>query len=240
MTPTMNADPVALVTGASRGIGEAIAIRLVKAGYRVAGLSTSGRAPEGVKAYKADIRYADQVDQVYTSIEAELGSISILVANAGITRDALLMRMDEESWNDVIETNLSGTYRMVRRAIRPMVKNRFGRIVLISSVSAMHGAAGQVNYAASKSGLIGMARALTREVASRDITVNVVAPGFIETEMTDILDDKTKENYLAQIPAGRPGKVDDVAHLVEFLVHRQSSYISGALIPVDGGLGMGY
>lgn len=173
-------------------------------------------------------------------MESELGPVEILVANAGITRDGLVMRMSEDDWLGVIDVNLSGTYRLIRRAVRGMVRQKFGRIVAISSVVAMHGSPGQINYASSKAGLIGMVRSLTRELGSRNVTANVIAPGFIQTAMTDVLDEQTKKAYLSQIPAGRLGEVDDVADAVQFLVSDAASYISGAVLPVDGGLGMGY
>lgn len=242
MSETVNtvSGRVAVVTGASRGIGAAIAEMLRDAGYRVAGFSSSGKAPEGVLAVACDITDAAAVDGAFSQVEAEFGPVEVLVANAGVTRDTLLMRMSDDDWDQVIDVNLSGTYRVVRRAVRGMVKQRFGRIVAISSVVAMLGSAGQVNYASSKAGLIGMARSVTREVGGRGITFNVVTPGFIQTAMTEVLDEATQKSYAQRIPAGRMGAVDDVANAVKFLVSDETGYISGAVLPVDGGLGMGF
>lgn len=240
MTATPTDSRVALVSGASRGIGAAIATSLLTSGYRVAGLSTSGKAPEGVLAITCDITDPAAIDQAYAQVEAELGPVEILVANAGITRDGLLMRMSEQDWDEVIDVNLTGSYRLIRRAVRAMVKARFGRIVAISSVVGLKGSAGQVNYAASKSGLIGMCRSVARELGSRGITANVITPGFVQTQMTEVLDDSTQAAYLAQVPLGRPGQVDDIAAAVKFLVSDEAGYITGAILPVDGGLGMGY
>ena len=230
---------VALVTGASRGIGAAIATDLIARGYRVAGLSASGRAPEGVLAVACDVADSQAVDNAFRGVEEKLGPVEVLVANAGITRDTLLMRMSDADWDQVIDVNLTGAFNVVRRASRPMVRARHGRIVVISSVVATLGSAGQVNYAASKAGLIGMARSVARELGGRGVTCNVVAPGFITTDMTEVLDEATRERYLSQIPVGRMGAVSDVAHAVAFLVDDASSYINGAVLPVDGGLGMG-
>lgn len=231
---------VALVTGGNRGIGRAIAERLVAEGYRVAATSRSGEVPEGVLGVPCDITDQGQVDAAFATIEQQLGPVEVLVANAGITRDTLLMRMKDDDWDAVIETNLTGTFRVVRGAVRSMMKARFGRIIMISSVVGLLGGAGQVNYAASKSGLVGMARSITREVGSRGITANVIAPGFIETDMTAKLSDDLVAKYTAQIPLGRLGAVDDIAHTVAFLAGDQAGYISGAVLPVDGGLGMGH
>lgn len=230
---------IALVTGASRGIGAAIATDLLDRGYRVAGLSASGRAPEGVLAIACDVADPQQVDAAFRRIEQDLGPVEVLVANAGITRDTLLMRMSDEDWHRVLEVNLTGAFHTIRRATRPMVRARFGRIVVVSSVVAALGSAGQVNYAASKAGLVGLARSVARELGGRGVTCNVVAPGFIATDMTEVLDEDTRQRYLIQIPTGRIGAVDDIAHAVSFLVDDASSYINGAVLPVDGGLGMG-
>ena len=187
-----------------------------------------------------DVTDPDQVDAAFAQVESSLGNVEVLVANAGVTRDTLLMRMSDDDWNQVIATNLTGAFRVARRAARSMIRAKFGRIVFISSVVGMTGSAGQVNYAASKSGLVGMARSLARELGSRGITANAVAPGFIETDMTAELGADQVKRYAEQIPLGRFGSVDDVAGTVEFLVSEAAGYITGALIPVDGGLGMGH
>ncbi|SDB90966.1 3-oxoacyl-[acyl-carrier-protein] reductase [Raineyella antarctica] len=231
---------VALVTGGNRGIGRAIAARLLADGYRVAATSRNGDVPEGVLGVPCDITDQEQVEAAFATIEKELGPVEVLVANAGITRDTLLMRMKDDDWDAVIDTNLTGTFRVVRRASRGMMKARFGRIVLISSVVGLLGSAGQVNYAASKSGLVGMARSVARELGSRGVTANVVAPGFISTDMTDSLSDDLVAKYNAQIPVGHLGAVDDIANAVAFLAGDGAGYISGAVLPVDGGLGMGH
>jgi len=230
---------VALVTGTSRGIGAAIAAHLLEAGYRVAGTSRTGTAPEGVLGIACDITDPEQVDAAYQRIEAELGPVEVLVANAGVTRDGLMAMMKDEAWQEVIDTNLSGTFRTVRRAVRPMTRARFGRIVLISSVSAYVGTPGQVNYAASKAGLIGMARSVAGELGSRNITCNVVAPGFVRTDMTEELSDDVKADYLKRIPLRRAAEVDDIAAAVRFLCSDEAGYITGVVLPVDGGIGMG-
>jgi 3-oxoacyl-[acyl-carrier protein] reductase len=231
---------VVLVTGGSRGIGRGISARLRDAGHRVAATYRSGDVPDGVLGVECDVTAPGQVEAAFTAVESELGPVEILVANAGITRDTLLMRMSDEDWDTVIRTNLTGAFRVARRAARPMIRGRFGRIVFISSVVGQLGSAGQVNYAASKSGLVGLARSLARELGSRGVTANVIAPGFIETDMTAELGEDLKGKYAEQIPLGRMGTVDDIAATVEFLVGDGASYITGALIPVDGGLGMGH
>jgi len=231
---------VVLVTGGSKGIGRGIAVRLRDAGHRVAATYRSGDVPDGVLGVTCDVTDPEQVEAAFASVEAQLGPVEIVVANAGITRDTLLMRMSDEDWETVIGTNLTGAFRVARRAARPMIRARFGRIVFISSVVGQLGSAGQVNYAASKSGLVGLARSLARELGSRGVTANVVAPGFIETDMTAELSEDLKGKYAEQIPLGRMGTVDDIAATVEFLVGDGAGYISGALIPVDGGLGMGH
>jgi 3-oxoacyl-[acyl-carrier protein] reductase len=189
---------------------------------------------------QCDVTDPGQVEAAFAQVESALGNVEVLVANAGITRDTLLMRMSDEDWDQVIATNLTGAFRVARRAARPMIRGRFGRIVFISSVVGQMGSAGQVNYAASKSGLVGMARSLARELGSRGVTANVVAPGFIETDMTAELSDDLVKKYAEQIPLGRLGSVADIAGTVEFLVSDAASYITGAVIPVDGGLGMGH
>ena len=229
-----------LITGGNRGIGYAIAEEFLAQGHRVAVTARSGEGPAGSLTVRADVTDAASVDEAFTAVEAELGPVEVLIANAGITRDTLVMRMSDEDFTAVIDTNLSGTFRVVKRASKGMLKARFGRIVLLSSVVGMLGSAGQVNYAASKSGLIGMARSLTRELGSRNITTNVVAPGFIETDMTAELSEAQQAEYLKSIPAGRYGSTAEVAQVIAWLASDDAAYISGAVIPVDGGLGMGH
>ncbi len=231
---------VALVTGGNRGIGRAIAARLVAEGYRVAATSRSGEVPEGVLGVPCDITDQAQVEAAFATVEKELGPVEVLVANAGITRDTLLMRMKDDDWDAVIDTNLTGSFRVVRRAARGMMKARFGRIILISSVVGLIGSAGQVNYAASKAGLVGLARSVARELGSRGVTANVITPGFIATDMTAELGDDLVAKYSGQIPVGHLGQVDDIANAVAFLAADAAGYISGAVLPVDGGLGMGH
>ncbi|MFP5283116.1 MAG: 3-oxoacyl-ACP reductase FabG, partial [Actinomycetes bacterium] len=189
---------------------------------------------------QCDITLADEVDAAFAEVEDRLGPVEVLVANAGITRDTLLMRMSDQDWDAVLATNLTGAFRVARRAARPMMRARFGRVVFISSVVGQLGSAGQVNYAASKAGLVGLARSLARELGSRGVTANVVAPGFIETAMTAELGEELVARYREQVPLGRLGSVDDVAACVEYLVSDAAGYITGALVPVDGGLGMGH
>lgn len=236
----MSESRVVLVTGGSKGIGRAMAEAFRDAGYRVAATYRSGGVPDGVLGVTCDITDQGQVDQAFDTIEAELGPVEVLVANAGVTKDTLLMRMSDDDWSDVIDTNLTGTFRVVRRASRPMMRGRFGRVILISSVVGLLGSPGQINYSSSKSALVGMARSLTRELGTRNITANVVAPGFIETDMTAVLGEDTIADYKKRIPAGRLGSVDDVAKAVLFLAGDSTGYISGAVLPVDGGLGMGH
>ncbi|QTV80806.1 3-oxoacyl-ACP reductase FabG [Microbacterium sp. NIBRBAC000506063] len=231
---------VVLVTGGNRGIGRAIAERFVRDGYRVAVTARSGEGPEGTLTVRADVTDAAAVDAAFTEVEAQLGPVEILVANAGITKDTLLMRMTEDDFDSVVATNLGGTFRVVKRASKGMLRARFGRVILISSVVGLYGSAGQVNYAASKSALVGFARSLTRELGGRGITANVVAPGFIETDMTAELPQETQKQYKANIPAGRFATADEVAGVVTWLSGDDAAYISGAVIPVDGGLGMGH
>jgi 3-oxoacyl-[acyl-carrier protein] reductase len=231
---------VVLVTGGSKGIGQGIAVRLAQAGHRVAATYRSGDVPQGVVGVQCDVTDPGQVEAAFAHVESAIGTVEVLVANAGITRDTLLMRMSDEDWDQVIATNLTGAFRVARRAARPMIRGRFGRIVFISSVVGQMGSAGQVNYAASKSGLVGMARSLARELGSRGVTANVVAPGFVETDMTAELGEDLVKKYAEQIPLGRLGSVDDIAGTVEFLASDAAGYITGAVIPVDGGLGMGH
>jgi 3-oxoacyl-[acyl-carrier protein] reductase len=229
-----------LVTGGNRGIGRAIALAFAAAGHRVAVTARNGSGPEGVLTVQADVTDAASVDAAFTAVEAQLGPVEVVVANAGITRDMLLLRMSEEDFDAVVATNLGGSFRVVKRASKGMLRARFGRVILISSVVGLLGSAGQVNYAASKAALVGFARSLTRELGGRGITANVVAPGFIETDMTAALPEETQKEYRGRIPAGRFGSVDEVAAAVLWLAGDDAGYISGAVIPVDGGLGMGH
>lgn len=229
-----------LITGGNRGIGYAIAEEFLELGHRVAVTARSGEGPSGSLTVRADVTDAASVDRAFTTVESELGPVEVLIANAGVTRDTLLLRMSEDDFTSVIDTNLSGAFRVVKRASKGMLKARFGRIVLVSSVVGMLGSAGQVNYSASKSGLIGMARSLTRELGSRNITANVVAPGFIETDMTAALPEAQQAEYLKSIPAGRFATPREVSRVIAWLASDDAAYISGAVIPVDGGLGMGH
>ncbi|MCC3283431.1 MULTISPECIES: beta-ketoacyl-ACP reductase [Arthrobacter] len=229
-----------LVTGGNRGIGLAIAKAFVEAGDKVAITYRSGEVPEGMLGVKADVTDMASVDAAFTEVEAAHGPVEVLVANAGITRDTLLLRMSEDDFTDVVDTNLTGAFRVVKRASKGMLKLRRGRVVLISSVVGLYGSPGQVNYAASKAGLIGIARSLTRELGSRNITANVVAPGFIDTDMTRALPEDTQKSYLSSIPAGRFADPSEVAGVVRWIAGPEAGYISGAVIPVDGGLGMGH
>jgi len=236
----MSTDRVVLVTGGNRGIGRAIAERFVAQGYKVAVTARSGEGPEGTLTVRADVTDAAAVDAAFTEVENTLGPIGIVVANAGITKDTLLLRMTEDDFDSVVATNLGGAFRVVKRASRGMVRARWGRVILISSVSGLYGSPGQINYASSKSGLVGFARSLTRELGARGITANVVAPGFIETDMTAVLPEDTQAEYKKSIPAGRFATPDEVAGVVTWIASDDAAYISGAVIPVDGGLGMGH
>ena len=229
-----------LVTGANRGIGRTIAEKFLASGDKVASIYRSGELPDGVLGVKGDVTDTASVDAAFDEIEAAHGPIEVLVANAGVTRDGLLMRMSDEDFETVLDVNLTGAFRCVRRASKGMIRLRRGRIVLISSVIGLYGGPGQVNYAASKAGLVGLARSVTRELAGRGITANVVAPGFIETDMTAALPEATQESYKAAIPAGRFATTDEVAGVVHFLASDAAAYVSGAVVPVDGGLGMGH
>ncbi|MEY3406819.1 MAG: 3-oxoacyl-ACP reductase FabG [Actinomycetota bacterium] len=231
---------VVLVTGGNRGIGKSIAETFIAAGYKVAVTVRSGEGPSGSLSVKADVRDAQSLDAAFAEVEQQLGPIEILVANAGITKDTLLMRMTDEEFEEVIDTNLSGSFRVLRRATKSMIKAKFGRVILVGSVVALLGSPGQVNYSSSKSGLIGMARSLTRELAGRGITANVVAPGFIDTDMTAELSEELQAEYRKRIPAGRFASPEEVAKVVLWLASDDAAYISGAVIPVDGGLGMGH
>jgi 3-oxoacyl-[acyl-carrier protein] reductase len=236
----MSADRVVLVTGGNRGIGRAIAERFVAAGYKVAVTTRSGEGPEGTLTVNADVTDSAAVDAAFTEVEQKLGPVEIVVANAGITKDTLLLRMTEDDFDSVVATNLGGAFRVVKRASKGMLRARWGRVILISSVVGLYGSAGQINYSSSKSGLVGFARSLTRELGGRGITANVVAPGFIETDMTAALPDETQAEYKRSIPAGRFATSDEVAGVVTWLASDDAAYISGAVIPVDGGLGMGH
>jgi 3-oxoacyl-[acyl-carrier protein] reductase len=229
-----------LVTGGNRGIGLAIAQAFAKQGDRVAVTHRGSGAPEGLFGVECDITDNAAVDAAFTAVEAELGPVEVLVANAGITDDTLLLRMTEEQFTRVLDTNLTGAFRCSKRASAKMLRAKWGRIIFISSVVGLYGGPGQVNYAASKAGLIGMARSITRELGTRNITANVVAPGFIDTEMTDVLPEARKAEIIKAIPAGRLARPDEVAAAVTWLASDASGYISGAVIPVDGGLGMGH
>jgi 3-oxoacyl-[acyl-carrier protein] reductase len=229
-----------LVTGGNRGIGLAIARALAADGDAVAVTHRSGEPPEGLFGVRCDVRDTASVDAAFTEVEQQQGPVEVLVANAGLTRDQLLLRMSDDDFGAVLDTNLTGAFRCVRRASKGMIRLRRGRIVLISSVVGLYGSPGQVNYAASKAGLVGIARSVTRELAGRGITANVVAPGFIETDMTAGLPEDTKAAYVKAIPAGRFAQAEEVAAAVRFLASDAAAYVSGAVLPVDGGLGMGH
>lgn len=233
---------VALVTGGARGIGLACAVALADAGHRVA-VTYRTSPPDaatsaGLTAVRCDVTDADDVEAAYATVEEALGPVEILVSNAGITRDGLLLRMSEGDFADVLDTNLTGGYRVLRRGVRSMVRARWGRVVLISSVVGLGGQAGQANYAASKAGLVGLARSVAKELAGRNVTVNVVAPGPVETDMIDALSEKRQEEIRSVVPLGRFATTAEVAATVRFLASHEAGYITGAVIPVDGGLSM--
>ncbi|GAB3578454.1 beta-ketoacyl-ACP reductase [Leifsonia lichenia] len=236
----MTTQRTVLVTGGNRGIGYAIAEEFLAQGHRVAVTARSGDGPEGALTVRADVTDSAAVDAAFAEIEEKLGPVEVVVANAGITRDTLLMRMTDEDFDTVVDTNLGGSFRVVKRASKGMLKARFGRIVFISSVVGLYGSAGQVNYAASKAGLVGMARSITRELGARGITANVVSPGFIETDMTAALPETQQAEYKRNIPAARFATANEVAKVVAWVAGEDAGYISGAVIPVDGGLGMGH
>ncbi len=230
-----------LVTGGNRGIGLAIARAFQDGGDNVVITHRSGQPPEGLRGVTAEVTDTASVDAAFTDAEEIFGGpVDVLVANAGITKDTLLMRMSDDDFGSVIDTNLTGAFRCARRAVKGMIRKRKGRIVLISSVVGLYGAPGQTNYSASKSGLVGLARSISRELGGRGITANVVAPGFIDTEMTAVLPEDQKKAYLASIPAGRFATPEEVAAVVRFVASEEAAYITGAVIPVDGGLGMGH
>lgn len=229
-----------LVTGGNRGIGFAIAEEFVSAGYKVAVTARSGSGPAGSLTVRADVTDSASLDAAIAQVEAELGPIEVLVANAGITKDTLLMRMSDEEFESVVNTNLNGVFRVLKRVTKSMLKAKFGRVILIGSVVGLLGSAGQVNYSATKSALVGIARSVTRELGGKNITANVVAPGFIDTDMTAELSEELVQNYKSKIPAGRFAAPSEVAKVVRWLASDEAAYISGAVIPVDGGLGMGH
>jgi 3-oxoacyl-[acyl-carrier protein] reductase len=231
---------VAFITGGNRGIGLAIAEKFKADGYQVVVSHRSGSAPAGIEGVTMDVTDTESVNAAVSSVETKYGKIDVLVANAGITKDGLVMRMSDADFDSVIDTNLNGAFRVARACTRGMMKQKSGRMIFIGSVVGMLGSAGQVNYAATKSGLIGMARSFARELGSRGITANVVAPGFVETEMTAVLDEARKSEINAAVPLGRFCSAEEIAGVVAFLASDQAGYISGAVIPVDGGLGMGH
>jgi 3-oxoacyl-[acyl-carrier protein] reductase len=229
-----------LVTGGSRGIGLAVARAFIADGDRVAITYRASGVPEGLFGVRCDVTKTADVEAAFDAVEAEQGPVEVLVANAGITRDTLLLRMTDDDWDAVLEANLTGAYRVAKRAARGMLRARAGRMVFISSVVGLSGGAGQANYAASKAGLVGFARSVAREFGSRGITANVVAPGFVDTELTAVLSDERRAQILGQVPLGRYATPDEIAGVVRFLASDEAAYITGAVIPVDGGLGMGH
>ena len=240
MSKASEASPLALVTGGNRGIGLAIATALESDGCDVVITYRSGSAPAGFKSVMMDVTSAESVDAAFASIEDQWGIPEIIVANAGITKDTLVLRMSEEDFTSVIDTNLTGAFRVAKRASKGLLKLKRGRLIFIGSVVGGVGAAGQVNYSASKAGLVGMARSFARELGSRSITANVIAPGFVETDMTADLDEKRRSDIAGQVPLGRFCSVEEIADVVSFVASPKASYITGAIIPVDGGLGMGH
>ncbi|CAB4532947.1 MAG: SDR family oxidoreductase [Actinobacteria bacterium] len=231
---------IALVTGGNRGIGLAIAHSLRAAGHEVVVTYRSGSAPDGFKSVLMDVTSTDSVDAGFASIEEQWGAPEIIVANAGITKDGLVMRMSDEDFESVIDANLTGAFRVARRSTKGLLKLKRGRLIFVGSVVGSVGSAGQVNYSSSKAGLVGMARSFARELGSRGITSNVIAPGFVETDMTASLDEKRRGEIAGSVPLGRFCTAEEIADVVTFIASPQASYISGALIPVDGGLGMGH
>ena len=231
---------LALVTGGNRGIGLAIAQSLLAAGHRVIIAHRSGDAPTGFLSVKMDVTSTESVEAAFVEIEEKYGTPEIIVANAGITKDGLVLRMSDADFEDVINANLTGAFRVARRATKGLLKLKRGRLIFIGSVVGGVGAAGQVNYSASKSGLLGMARSFARELGSRGITANVIAPGFVETDMTADLDEKRRDEIAKSVPLGRFCSAEEIANVVTFVASKEAGYITGALIPVDGGLGMGH
>ena len=231
---------VVLVTGGNRGIGLAIAKELAARGDTVVITHRSGEPPEGLHGVICDVTDSAAVDAAFSQVESEHGPVEVVVANAGMTQDGLLMRMPEDAFTAVLDANLTGAWRVTQRATRGMMKARFGRLIYISSVVGMTGAPGQVNYAASKAGLVGMARSVARELGGRGITANVVAPGYVDTDMTAELTDKRREEMMAAIPLGRTAQAEEIAKAVAFLASDDAGYITGAVLPVDGGVGMGH
>jgi 3-oxoacyl-[acyl-carrier protein] reductase len=229
-----------LVTGGNRGIGRAIAQAFAANGDKVSVTHRGSAVPSGLHGVLCDVTDPDQVEALFDDVEAHQGPVEVLVANAGITRDTLLLRMSEQDWDDVIATNLTAAFRLAKRAAKGMLRMRRGRIVFVSSVVGLSGSAGQANYAASKAGLVGLARSIARELGSRNITANVVAPGFVETDMTAALPEERRAELLAQIPLGRYAAPEEVAGVVTWLAGDDAAYITGAVVPVDGGLGMGH
>jgi NAD(P)-dependent dehydrogenase (short-subunit alcohol dehydrogenase family) len=231
---------LALVTGGNRGIGLAVAEALAASGHQVVVTYRSGTAPQNFLAVKMDVTSSESVEAAFAEIEERWGTPEIIVANAGITKDGLVLRMSDADFEEVINANLTGAFRVARRATKGLLKLKRGRLIFIGSVVGAVGAAGQVNYAASKSGLLGMARSFARELGSRGITANVIAPGFVETDMTSELDEKRREEIAKSVPLGRFCTPDEIASVVNFVASKDGGYITGALIPVDGGLGMGH
>lgn len=229
-----------LVTGGNRGIGLSIAQAFAAQGDQVAVTYRGKPPPEGLLGVRCDVTDSEQIDAAFKEVEEQQGAVEVLVANAGITDDTLLMRMTEEQFTSVVDTNLTGAYRVAKRACRGMLKARWGRMIFISSIVGHTGGPGQINYAASKAGLIGLARSIVREMGNRNITANVVAPGFVSTDMTDAVSDERREIILNSVPAGRYGRTDEIAAAVSFLASDPAGYITGAVLPVDGGLGMGH
>jgi 3-oxoacyl-[acyl-carrier protein] reductase len=236
----MSSKPIALVTGANRGIGLAVASTLAADGFHVVIGTRSGDAIAGFDCVQLDVSSSQSVEDAFTLIENSWGVPEVIVCNAGKTKDALVMRMSDEDFSDVVDTNLTGAFRVAKRATKGLLKLKRGRLIFIGSVVALLGSAGQVNYAASKAGLVGMARSFARELGSRGITANVIAPGFVETDMTADLDQKRRDEIAESIPLARFSNVQEIANVVSFIASDKAAYITGAVIPVDGGLGMGH
>jgi 3-oxoacyl-[acyl-carrier protein] reductase len=229
-----------LVTGGNRGIGLAIARAFADNGDAVTITHRSGEPPDGLAGVRCDVTDPESLDQAFAEVESSQGPVEVLVANAGITRDTLMLRMSDDDFTSVVDTNLTGAFRVAKRAARGMLRKRAGRIVFISSVVGLLGSPGQVNYAASKAGMVGMARSLARELGSRGITANVVAPGFVESDMTAELSDERRSEILGGIPLGRYASAEEIASVVRWVASDEAAYVTGAVIPVDGGLGMGH